>query len=242
MPGELFVEYQLAAAGLKPEATVCMAAYGDYGPGYIGTQDRLFAGGLRNLLRLAGRPEVEKTLLDALAGMLPWPRPDGVFMATSLLFANRRIPPLQLRLTARTPSNGGNLPRLRAVRPPYLAFRLNLIEFSRHDHRRPFRQLFTSRDCIGSSPTIARRAPMSGSRSIATASAPPISLPPRPKTGLLGHWICQGADGWKSSLRRYRRAGRRRAVERSLRSRALRDDYRRACGNTPRWPAPNMAS
>jgi hypothetical protein len=37
MPGELFVEYQLAAAAMRPDDFVCMAAYGDYGAGYIGT-------------------------------------------------------------------------------------------------------------------------------------------------------------------------------------------------------------
>lgn len=37
LPGELFVEYQLAAQDLAPRDFVCVAAYGDYGPGYIGT-------------------------------------------------------------------------------------------------------------------------------------------------------------------------------------------------------------
>ncbi|MFO1096634.1 MAG: hypothetical protein U0992_25490 [Planctomycetaceae bacterium] len=37
MPGELFVEYQLAAQELRPDLFVCMAAYGDYAPWYIGT-------------------------------------------------------------------------------------------------------------------------------------------------------------------------------------------------------------
>ncbi|MCB9770606.1 MAG: hypothetical protein H6752_20595, partial [Candidatus Omnitrophica bacterium] len=37
MPGELFVEYQLAAQKMAPESVVCMAAYGDGAPGYIGT-------------------------------------------------------------------------------------------------------------------------------------------------------------------------------------------------------------
>src|SRR5262249_41568407 len=36
MPGELFVEYQLAAQQMRPDSPVLMAAYGDYGPGYIG--------------------------------------------------------------------------------------------------------------------------------------------------------------------------------------------------------------
>ncbi|MCA9046911.1 MAG: hypothetical protein KDA69_21450, partial [Planctomycetaceae bacterium] len=38
MPGELFVEYQLAAKQLRPDLHVSMAAYGEYGPGYIGTE------------------------------------------------------------------------------------------------------------------------------------------------------------------------------------------------------------
>ena len=38
LPGELFVEYQLAAQAIGPERFVCVAAYGDYGPGYIGTE------------------------------------------------------------------------------------------------------------------------------------------------------------------------------------------------------------
>ncbi len=37
MPGELFVEYQLAAQKMRPDLFVAMAAYGDYAPGYIGT-------------------------------------------------------------------------------------------------------------------------------------------------------------------------------------------------------------
>ena len=38
MPGELFVEYQLAAKKMRPRQHVAMAAYGDYGPFYIGTR------------------------------------------------------------------------------------------------------------------------------------------------------------------------------------------------------------
>lgn len=36
-PGELFVEYQLAAKAMRPGEFVAVAAYGDGGPGYIGT-------------------------------------------------------------------------------------------------------------------------------------------------------------------------------------------------------------
>ena len=45
MPGELFVEYQLAAQKMRPKDTVMMAAYGDYAPGYIGTAISYTQGG-----------------------------------------------------------------------------------------------------------------------------------------------------------------------------------------------------
>lgn len=45
MPGELFVEYQLAAKRMRPDLHVAMAAYGDYGPGYIGTAKAYEEGG-----------------------------------------------------------------------------------------------------------------------------------------------------------------------------------------------------
>ncbi len=45
MPGELFVEYQLAAQKLRPDLFVAMAAYGDYAPGYIGTEIAYTQGG-----------------------------------------------------------------------------------------------------------------------------------------------------------------------------------------------------
>ncbi len=45
MPGELFVEYQLQAKAMRPDLHVMMAAYGDYGPGYIGTAKAYTEGG-----------------------------------------------------------------------------------------------------------------------------------------------------------------------------------------------------
>ena len=45
MPGELFVEYQLAAKAMQPGLFVAMAAYGDYGPFYIGTKEAYAQGG-----------------------------------------------------------------------------------------------------------------------------------------------------------------------------------------------------
>ena len=45
MPGELFIEYQLAAKKMAPDHFVAMAAYGDYGPFYIGTEEAYKEGG-----------------------------------------------------------------------------------------------------------------------------------------------------------------------------------------------------
>jgi hypothetical protein len=70
MPGELFVEYQLAAQDMQPEAFVCMAAYGDYGPGYIGTEIAYSQGGYETgpVSRVA--PQVEDVLMGAIADLL----------------------------------------------------------------------------------------------------------------------------------------------------------------------------
>jgi hypothetical protein len=70
MPGELFVEYQLAAQKMRPKAPVLMAAYGDYGPGYIGTAIAYTQGGYETgpVSRVA--PEVEDVLMRAMRQLL----------------------------------------------------------------------------------------------------------------------------------------------------------------------------
>lgn len=71
LPGELFIEYQLAAQKLKPKATVCMAAYGDYGPGYIGTEIAYSQGGYETSPRASRvAPAVEKVLMQAIRKVL----------------------------------------------------------------------------------------------------------------------------------------------------------------------------
>ncbi len=71
MPGELFVEYQLAAQAMKPGETVCLAAYEDYGAGYIGTEIAYGQGGYETSDRTAKvAPEVEKVLMDAMEAVL----------------------------------------------------------------------------------------------------------------------------------------------------------------------------
>ena len=71
MPGELFVEYQLAAKAMRPSGHVAMAAYGDYGPGYIGTQAAYGQGGYETSEPASNvAPEVEKVLMDAMRVLL----------------------------------------------------------------------------------------------------------------------------------------------------------------------------
>lgn len=71
MPGELFVEYQLAAKKLRPNLHVAMAAYGDYGPGYIGTEKSYGQGGYETSQRASKvAPGVERVLMDGVRQLL----------------------------------------------------------------------------------------------------------------------------------------------------------------------------
>lgn len=71
MPGELFVEYQLAAQAMVPEANVMMAAYGDYGTQYIGTRVAYPQGGYEVSPRATNvSPAAERVLLDAMEKLL----------------------------------------------------------------------------------------------------------------------------------------------------------------------------
>ncbi len=71
MPGELFVEYQLAAKNMRPDLRVMMAAYGQYGPGYIGTAAAYPEGGYETGLTSSSvAPEVEQVLTGAMKTLL----------------------------------------------------------------------------------------------------------------------------------------------------------------------------
>lgn len=71
MPGELFVEYQLAAKELVPDAHVAMAAYGDYGSGYIGTARAYDEGGYETSQRASNvAPAVETVLMAGMRSLL----------------------------------------------------------------------------------------------------------------------------------------------------------------------------
>jgi hypothetical protein len=71
LPGELFVEYQLAARAMRPDLHVMVAAYGNYGPSYIGTARAYDEGGYEMEPRstFVG-PEVEPKLLAAMRTLL----------------------------------------------------------------------------------------------------------------------------------------------------------------------------
>jgi hypothetical protein len=71
LPGELFVEYQLAAKAMRPDQHVMMAAYGDYGPAYIGTAAAYPEGGYETGAKASNvAPEVEGVLMGAMKKLL----------------------------------------------------------------------------------------------------------------------------------------------------------------------------
>lgn len=71
MPGELFVEYQLAAQEMRPDLFVAMAAYGDYSPWYIGTTIAYRQGGYETSPGASlVAPQVEEVLVGAMRTLL----------------------------------------------------------------------------------------------------------------------------------------------------------------------------
>jgi hypothetical protein len=71
LPGELFVEYQLAAKAMRPDLHVAVAAYGDYGPGYIGSTCAYEQGGYEVGPTSSNvAPQVEPMLINAMKELL----------------------------------------------------------------------------------------------------------------------------------------------------------------------------
>jgi hypothetical protein len=71
LPGELFVEYQLAAAAMAPAGQVMVAAYGDYGTAYIGTRVSYDQGGYEVSQRATNvSADVEQPLVEAMRTLL----------------------------------------------------------------------------------------------------------------------------------------------------------------------------
>lgn len=70
LPGELFVEYQLAAEAMRPGRFTAMAAYGDYGTGYIGTEISYSQGGYETGPVSRVGPGSEAILMEAMRRLL----------------------------------------------------------------------------------------------------------------------------------------------------------------------------
>jgi hypothetical protein len=69
LPGEPFVEYQLRSQNLRKDMFVCVAGYGDDGPGYIPTAPAYLEGGYETTVALTG-PGSEAIIHRALAKLL----------------------------------------------------------------------------------------------------------------------------------------------------------------------------
>jgi len=71
LPGEPFIQYQLSAKNERPDLFVVMAAYGDYGPGYIGTSDSYKQGGFETSGYASGVTfEAEEVIMKAVINLL----------------------------------------------------------------------------------------------------------------------------------------------------------------------------
>jgi hypothetical protein len=70
LPGELFIEYQLAIEQMRGKKFTACAAYGDYGAGYIGTEIAYTQGGYETSRVSRVAPRVEPLLLEALQRLL----------------------------------------------------------------------------------------------------------------------------------------------------------------------------
>jgi hypothetical protein len=69
LPGEPFIEFQLKAQQLRKDSFVCVAGYGDDGPGYIPPAGAYLQGGYETTVALAG-PRSEGIINQALAKLL----------------------------------------------------------------------------------------------------------------------------------------------------------------------------
>lgn len=71
LPAESFVAYQLAAKAAQPDRVVGVAAYGDYGAAYIGTEASYAEGGYETSERATNvSPAVEAVMLEAIEALM----------------------------------------------------------------------------------------------------------------------------------------------------------------------------
>lgn len=70
LPGEPFVEYQLFAQETRPDRFVCLAGYGDCGPGYLPTAQAYEEGGYEASWVALVSPEAEEVIRRAIEELL----------------------------------------------------------------------------------------------------------------------------------------------------------------------------
>ncbi|WP_276363763.1 hypothetical protein [Daejeonella sp. H1SJ63] len=70
LPGEPFVEYQLAAKAQRPDLFVAVAGYGDYAVGYIGTAIGYTQGGYETGQASGVTADAETTMMNAIKKLL----------------------------------------------------------------------------------------------------------------------------------------------------------------------------
>ena len=102
LPGEPFVEYQLKAQELRPDAFVCVAGYGDDGPGYIPTDRAYLEGGYEPTVALAAPSEglMVKTMAKLLGAKGNCTMPRCVDCGTETPREEMYGPPDELRCRA----------------------------------------------------------------------------------------------------------------------------------------------
>ena len=76
LPGEAFIDYQLAAQQMRTDATVFVASYGDDGCGYIPTAAGYLQGGYEPTVALSS-PESESILMKTMLKLLHGKPPKG---------------------------------------------------------------------------------------------------------------------------------------------------------------------
>lgn len=70
LPGEPFIEFQLAAKKMRPDLFVAVAGYGDYAPGYICTAKAYTEGGYEPGMASAVTADAEKVMIEAISKLL----------------------------------------------------------------------------------------------------------------------------------------------------------------------------
>ncbi len=70
LPGEPFIEFQLAAKKMRPDLFVTVAGYGDYAPGYICTAEAYKEGGYEPGMASAVTADAEKVMMYAIRKLL----------------------------------------------------------------------------------------------------------------------------------------------------------------------------